>query len=1012
MKSFLRVFVLGMLTIAVAWPRAQRSVFAAENAAAETPAAAASPESIQRFDREIAPLLARRCLECHNASAKKGGLDLTSLAAARAGGESGPGLAASPATSLLWQRVAADEMPPKKPLSAAEKAMLERWLADGAPWGAEAIDRFRFSSDTRAGYDWWSLQPLTSPAVPTIDKTQWARQPLDNFVQARLAADGLAPGPEADRRALCRRLSFDLVGLPPSPEETATFVVDEAPDAYERLVDRLLASPQYGERWARHWLDVARYGESDGFEYDRLRANAWRYRDWVVDALNRDLPYDEFARLQIAGDVLLPGDMAAHTATGFLVAGAFDGLIPAGEVMKQIMRQDEMEDLVSSVGQTFLGLTVNCARCHDHKFDPIRQAEYYRLASALSGVARGNRDFPVVPDKIEELRTQLAAARAELDAIERSAREAIIANRIAALPRVPPSAIAEWDFTTSLLDRVGGMHASLFGGAKQTGEGLRLDGEKAYAQSAPLDRPLRAKTLAVWVVLDNHKQRGGAPISVQKSGGAVFDAIVFGETEPGRWIVGSDSGNRTQRVEGPEESASAETPVHLAVTYSEDGAVTVYRNGEPYGRSYQVAAPATFSAGAAELVFGLRHAPPSAGRLLAGTVRHAWLFDRALLPEEVEALAGSTTGVTLSELVAHLTPEQQSRRSELAARREDLQRRVSPPPLQVFSVTPRKATVTHRLERGNPLQPGEVVAPGGIQSLAGVSADFGLADDSDDAERRQRLAAWVTDAHNGLFARVMANRIWYYHFGAGLIETPNDFGFNGGRPSHPELLEYLAIEFQRSGFHIKTLHRAIVTSATYRQSSRPNPAAISKDAGNRLLWRYAPRRLEAEVVRDAMLQVSGDLNPRMGGPGFHDFKVINQNNSAYYEPSDPAGPEFDRRSLYRTWARGGRNPLLDTFDCPDPSATAPLRGVTTTPLQALTLLNSGFALRMSDDLAARLVREAGDDVCSQIRRAYQLAFCRDPSDEERRRVEAFVAQHGLAAFCRALFNTNEFLYVE
>ena len=369
--------------------RARRLVRAAEPADGHIPTAAG------RFDAEIAPLLAAHCLECHNASDKKGGLDLTQQATTLVGGDSGPALVAGNADeSLLWQRIRDDEMPPKKPLAAAEKALLREWIAGGAVWGTTPIDRLRYTTSTRAGYDWWSLQPVRRREPPVVRDTAWPRTPIDHFVIAKLEEAGLAPTPPADRRTLIRRLSFDLTGLPPTPDEVAAFVADADPRAYERLVERLLASPHYGERWARHWLDLARFGESNGFEYDEPRRNAWPYRDWVIDALNRDLPFDEFARQQLAGDVLRPDDPEAIKATGFLTAGAYDtaGQNQQSVAMKAVVRQDELEDLVGTISQTFLGLTVNCARCHDHKFDPIRQSEYYQLTSALGGVRHGQRD--------------------------------------------------------------------------------------------------------------------------------------------------------------------------------------------------------------------------------------------------------------------------------------------------------------------------------------------------------------------------------------------------------------------------------------------------------------------------------------------------------------------------------------------------------------------------------------------------------------------------------------------
>ena len=683
------------------------------------------------FDRQVAPILAGRCLVCHSGEQPEAKLDLSQAKTALGGGESGPALVAgSAADSLLWRRIEAGEMPPKHPLPASERATLKAWIAGGATWGADPIDRFRYTSATRAGYDWWSLQPLA--ASPRTDQPPVAaHNPIDRYIRAKLTEAGLTPSPAADPQTRLRRVYFDLIGLPPTPEEIEQFTARQPQrDAFLDVVDRLLASPHYGERWARHWLDVAHFGESDGFEFDKMRPHAWRYRNWVIDALNRDLPYDEFARLQIAGDVLRPDDPSAIIATGFLVGGAFDGLMPKGETMRQVMRQDELEDLVGVVSQTFLGLTVHCARCHDHKFDPIRQTDYYRLAAALAGVKRGNRDVLVPPGK-----------------------------------------------------------------------------------------------------------------------------------------------------------------------------------------------------------------------------------------------------------------------------------------QQAFAVTPLEAPVVHRLLRGNVEQPAEAVAAGGIASLTASEPDFGLPPDASDGERRAKLAAWIASEKNPLLARTIVNRLWQHHFGSGLVETPSDLGFSGGRPSHPELLNFLARELIARGWSLKAIHRLIVTSETYQQSSRPRDDCLAADADNRLLWRCSPRRLEAETIRDAMLAISGQLNPQQGGPSFQDFRPYIYKTVQYYEPLDPEGPEFQRRSIYRFWARGGKNPLLDAFDCPDPSIAAPRRPATTTPLQALALLNNSFTLRMADALAERLQHERPDGPREHLERAFVLAYGRGPNAEEASASAAFVSEHGLPAFCRVLFNSNGFLYV-
>ncbi|MFM7148984.1 MAG: DUF1549 domain-containing protein, partial [Gemmataceae bacterium] len=392
------------------------------------------------FDRQIAPLLIRRCLDCHSGAGPKGDLDLalkkTALATVTPG---------KPDDSALWQRVRDDEMPPKKPLSAEEKNLLRRWIADGARWGSDPVDPFRHTTESRAGYDWWSLRPLRPVQTPAASSSP-VSNPVDRFLLARLKAQGLAFSPPADRRTLIRRVTFDLTGLPPTWEETSAFLADTRPDAYERLVDRLLASPAYGERQARHWLDLVRFGESDGFERDLPRFNAWPYRDWVVRAFNDDLPYDRFARLQLAGDALEPPHRDSLAATGFLVAGAHDIVVPASEPMKATMVQDELEDLIATVGQTFLGLTVHCGRCHDHKFDPISQRDYYRLAAALGGVRHGERSFSQEASQVRlaRLGPRLRQVQESLSSLEDPVRRQLIEEKRGKVPP-GPDPMAEWD---------------------------------------------------------------------------------------------------------------------------------------------------------------------------------------------------------------------------------------------------------------------------------------------------------------------------------------------------------------------------------------------------------------------------------------------------------------------------------------------------------------------------------------------------------------------------------------
>ncbi len=989
-----------------------RSVACAALVLLVSPLVAAPPD----FDKQIAPVLASRCLDCHSGSKPKGKLDLSHKA-----GASAAIVAGKPANSALWERVAAGEMPPKKPLSEAERKLLKEWIESGAKWGSDPIDPFRFTTSTRAGYDWWALQPIKRPPVPVSrePKASDPANPIDKFVVAKLSDKGLSLSPEADRRTLIRRVYFDLIGLPPTPNEVDAFVKDKAPDAYETVVDKLLASPHHGERWARHWLDVVRYGETDGFERNTPRQNSWHYRDWVIRAINADMPYDEFARLQLAGDVLKPNDPDAVKATGFLVAGVHNTVL-GNDQMRAVARQDELEDIVGGVGQTFLGLTANCARCHDHKFDPISQTDFYRLASALGGVGFGERAIPEAKASVEiaKLAKELEAVAKELAALEEPARKAVLAEKgMGKVAADTPSPVAAWDFRKSGDDLIGKLHTRAVGGAKFTADGATLDGKTGLFRTPAMSFDLNTKTLEAWVKLDTLTQRGGGVISVQTPDGATFDAIVFGENEPARWMAGSNGFVRYKSFGGTEEKDAAKEHTHFAITYSADGTITGYRNGEPYGKGYASKGLVAFKAEKAVVVFGCRHEPAGGNKMLAGTVSIARLYDKALSLEEVRASFKSSGGfVTDVELTAKLTAEQRTTRTAIRKQHDAIARQLGTltqrtTSTKAYANVPLPPGVTRFLARGDLATPGAVIAPAGLAAVTGPKADFELKPDAPDVDRRRELAKWIAAPNNPLFSRVIVNRVWHYHFGVGIVETPNDLGFNGGRPSHPELLDWLASEFASCKYSLKALHKLIVTSATYRQASAPRKEASAIDADNRLLWRYKPHRLEGEAVRDAMLSVSGLLNVEVGGKGFSDYKIRDFNGTAYFDPFDPIGPEFHRRSVYRFTPRGANQGLLDTLDCPDPAAAAPRRATTTTPLQALSLWNNGFALRAADAFAVRVAKDA-EGAGNQVRRAWQLAYQRDPTADEAKLTTKLVTDHGLKALCRVLFNSNEFVTVE
>ncbi|MBX9579915.1 MAG: PSD1 and planctomycete cytochrome C domain-containing protein [Gemmataceae bacterium] len=693
------------------------------------------------FEAEVAPVLLRRCLECHSGADPSGKLDLSTAAGLAKGGRSGP------AAESIVEKVTAGEMPPKKggkpqPLPKAEVESLRAWVAAGTPWPkGRTLDRDERTTDARGGRDWWAFQPVRRPAV-----SPGHANPIDAFVRARLTEKGWAPAPPADPRALLRRLTFDLTGLPPTAEELDAFAADPSPAAYEKAVDKLLSSPHHGERWARHWLDVARYAETCGYERDQTKPHAWKYRDWVVAAFNADKPFARFVREQLAGDELPDRSEETVTATGFLRVGTWNDEPNDPDEYTY----ERLEDLVGATTTAFLAVTVKCARCHDHKFDPVPQRDYYRLAAAFwSG--------PVKP--------------------------------------------------------------------------------------------------------------------------------------------------------GPRE-------------------------------------------------------------LLGGPTKEQLGYD---------LLGWTDTSAT-------------------------------PPPLRL-------------LKKGDPARPGEPV-PFGLLSLA-PSLDMPVVPPKAGAKttgRRLALADWIADPKNPLAARVWVNRLWQHHFGAGLVRSPDNFGFTGEKPTHPELLDWLAAEFVANGGRSKPLHRLMVLSEAYKQASvHPKQAEYAAvDAGNRLWWRAERRRLDAESLRDALLAASGRLDlPKVGGPSFvPDISPEAlegwSRKGAEWTPS-PAD-EQRRRTLYAFVKRGLLPPTLTVFDAPDTTLPCAKRDVTTVAPQALALLNNPFVHQQSEALAARA--GAGDD---PVRRAWRSALGRDPRPAERAAADRHLADQtkrlgsadkALASLCHVLLNTNEFVYLD
>lgn len=725
------------------------------------------------FSAQVAPILQRRCLDCHNDAENSGGFSLQSANSMLAGGENSKAiLPGKPDESYLVRLITSvdgsAEMPKDAdPLSSKEVAILRDWIANGAKWPSD----FQLKKAQVTDTDWWSLQAITRNEIPKVDThaDHRALTPIDDFVIRKLLDHGLSLSAEADARTLVRRLFYDLTGLPPTPQELKHWVnrlaSTETPArvdnrAYADFVDQLLASPRYGERWARHWLDVVHYGDTHGYDKDKLRPNAWPYRDYVIRAFNDDRLYTRFIKEQIAGDVLYPEQPKLVAATGFLVAGPWDFIghveVPAAKIDGRIARNLDRDDIVTNTVQTFTSMTVQCARCHNHKFDPITQEDYYSLQAVFAAIGRNDR--PIVTNRNKE----------------------------------PP-------------------------------ESQQL----VYAAATQFEPE------------GNHHSTGGKPV-----------------------------------------------PIHV--------------------------------------------------------------LNRGMIDQHVK-----------------------------------------------------------------------LVGPGTIRLPVDLTTHFQLTEDHAEGDRRIALANWIADARNPLTWRSIVNRVWLYHFGRGIVDSPNDFGRMGQLPTHPELLDWLATEFRDGGEWITTpqslkqLHKLIVTSAVYRQSSAHNEAYTKIDGSNQFYWRANRRRLEAEAIRDAVLQAAGKLDLKMYGPGFRDFALEQTAHSPQfmYDKYDPNDSKTHRRSIYRFLPRSQPQPFMQTLDCADPSQQVPKRDETVTALSALAMLNNTLMVCMAEQIANRF-EAMHPERDHQIEAVFESTVSRKPTDAELSAMTKHAEDFGLASTCRVILNLNEFVFVD
>jgi hypothetical protein len=861
--------------------------------------------------------------------------------------------------------------------------------------------------------EWWSRKPLVEPKVP--EAKEWARNEIDRFILAKLKANDLRPSQEASPLALVRRVTHDLTGLPPTPKETEEFLeaYRKNPDkAYEALVDRLLASPRYGERFARHWLDVAKYADTCGYDKDKLRPNAWPYRDYVIRSFNEDKPYARFVQEQVAGDALFPDEPDGILGLGFLAAGPWDFIghaeVPESKIDGKVARNLDRDDMVSNVFNTFCAVTIQCARCHEHKGDPITQEHYYSLQSVFAAVDKANRKYgndAATEKKRSGWEKELVRYKGEKAKIEKQIKEQ------------GGKALAELD------SQIKGLQAKTKPSAKRPEYGyhskIEQSADKAKWVQVDLGERVDIKKTVLHACHDDYNGIGagfGFPVGfkVIASNRADFSRSQVLVDESGRDFAnpglvpiehGVQSSARYIRVKATKLAPRSNDYIFaLAELEVLDG------NGNNRALKAKVS-----SLDSIEAPVRWRRTNVTDGIWAQGSDK-ASAQEIAKLNKEKAALMASLQ-----------TPERMKRLTELENAIKQTNGKIAKLPKGNmvyaaathfkakgnFKPTNGKPRAIRLLHRGDVTQPGDEVNPGTLPIFKEEAWQFDLPEKHDESARRAALAKWLVRKDHPLTWRTIANRVWQWHFGQGLVPSPNDFGELGQTPSHPELLDWLALRFRNQGGSFKKMHKLLVMTATYRQASNGNESFAKADSGNQLLWRMNRRKLSAEEIRDAILSVSGKLNLEMGGPGYYLFSLEKTAHSPHYEyhKFNPENAKSHRRSIYRFIVRSQPNPFMTTLDCADSSQSTPKRNETLTSLQALSLLNNKFSIAMARHFASRLEKEA-DELAKQVKRGHLLVTGRVPSNEEENLLMEYAGEHGLQNLCRALFNLSEFTYLD
>lgn len=1002
----------------------------------------------QLFQKSVRTIFAERCLDCHGGESLEGGFNLASREALLKGGESGAAvIPGNPDRSLLFRLVNHTEQPhmPYDEDRLADKAIkdIKEWIRLGAPYDkplAEVRENLKdwtertVANDAR---DFWAFEPLRETEVPQIPNDNWARTDIDRFVTQRLSEEGLEPNEEAPRNIIIRRAYFGMTGLPPSREELDMHLADQSSDWYEKMVDRLLASPHFGERQARWWLDIARFAESHGFEQDYNRDHAYHFRDFVIKAFNQDMPYDQFVRWQLAGDEIAPEDPLALMATGFLGAGVFPTQLTEKEF--EPARYDELDDMVATMGTSMLGMTIGCARCHDHKFDPIPSADYYRLISTFGRTIRSHVEVNLNPEETEQATAAWAKEHSQLEKQLQAYESKQLPEQLRHWMTAESPEVSEepgWlVLHVNKAESAGGatMTVQPDESVLATGNNPDFDTYTFVADTSLRNiRSLRLEALAHESLVRNGPGRAGNG----NMGVGQIDVTV----QP----VSGDAKPVAVKLQKP-RATFEQNNSNLAIAASIDqqdrtGWAVDPQFGKDHAAAFEFTEPIAGYAGGTRITVTLKFDVNNKHNI--GRARLSVSDQGSELP-----LNASDKSQALTELTALIrsgaTVDDPDQRPQLlkwyrtidsgwlklsAALNDHTAQKPKPKLTTVMVSTEGLKPLKHHadgrgfphfyeqtffLKRGDATQKIRPASPGFLQVLTRADSDTWTGERPAEARtslQRRQLAAWMTDNQSGaghLLARVIVNRLWKHHLGRGIVSTCNDFGKQGELPTHPELLDWLAQQLINNDWRLKPIHRLIVSSTVYRQSSTHRIAAATTDPENHLYWRFTPRRLEAEEIRDAMLSVSGHLDRTQFGPG-----TLNEGHN--------------RRSIYFMIKRSKLIPMMQIFDAPEPLVSVGNRPTTTIASQALMFMNSPHVRRYAGGLANSCSDPEGKTTIGNV---YLAAIARRPTNSELQSAEDFVhvqakSYHADGSseaeamrlawtdFCQTIMSLNEFVFVE